>query len=291
MASSKRNKSEKKPKLIVIFPIYNGERTMQKTLENIANQTFKDFEGIICENQSTDASLKIAKAFCKKDKRFSVHEFEEHAGPIDNFTRSLELVKGKSEYVCIRACDDLSSDNFLEELVSALDQNPSKDVAVCDDWRILNSKVTVMRHRPVILDMPNAIRERRAPSRLYFPSDWFYMMYRNNSAIDVLQVRLKELGTAWCVASYVLADFVLRGKICYTPNAHFECYRGTQSKNIYKPKGFLNQAKARFAYFKGCYKIWKRTDTQDIISRLIIANIAWRDSGYKTGYRIQLFKK
>ena len=49
------------PKISVIIPLYNKEKTIKKTIESVLNQTFTDFEIIVVNDGSTDRSLEIVK--------------------------------------------------------------------------------------------------------------------------------------------------------------------------------------------------------------------------------------
>jgi len=50
----------------VIIPTYNEEKYLPKLLDSLKNQTFKDFEIIVINNNSTDKTAKIAKQFTDK---------------------------------------------------------------------------------------------------------------------------------------------------------------------------------------------------------------------------------
>ncbi len=52
----------------IIVPIYNLEQYLDKCLKSLIDQTYKDIEIICVDDCSTDASLKIAKSYAKKDK-------------------------------------------------------------------------------------------------------------------------------------------------------------------------------------------------------------------------------
>ena len=54
----------------VIIPVYNKAQYIEKCLEDICNQTYRDLEIICINDGSTDGSGEIIKAFMKKDLRF-----------------------------------------------------------------------------------------------------------------------------------------------------------------------------------------------------------------------------
>jgi glycosyltransferase involved in cell wall biosynthesis len=49
------------PLISVIIPVYNGEKTIRETIESILNQTFTDFELIVINDGSQDATLEIVE--------------------------------------------------------------------------------------------------------------------------------------------------------------------------------------------------------------------------------------
>ncbi|MCL5432584.1 MAG: glycosyltransferase [Patescibacteria group bacterium] len=97
------------------IPVFNGSKTLTKTLESIKKQTFKKYEVLISDNHSSDDTGKIAQEFCRKDKRFKYIRQRKNIGPIENF---LFLVKNTSgEYFTWLSDDDYyENDNLLEEL-------------------------------------------------------------------------------------------------------------------------------------------------------------------------------
>ena len=61
----------KNPKITVIMPTFNRAGLISKSIESVLNQTFKDFELIIVDDCSTDASFDIIKSF--SDGRLNSH--------------------------------------------------------------------------------------------------------------------------------------------------------------------------------------------------------------------------
>ena len=53
----------------VIVPIYNGEKYLNKCIDSIINQTHKNLEIFLVDDESTDRSLNICKYYEKIDKR------------------------------------------------------------------------------------------------------------------------------------------------------------------------------------------------------------------------------
>ena len=53
--------------IVIGLPVYNGEKTIEKTLNSIIEQTFTDFQVIISDNYSTDNNSTICKEYSKKN--------------------------------------------------------------------------------------------------------------------------------------------------------------------------------------------------------------------------------
>ena len=56
-------KSKKKPEISIIMNCYNGEKYLRESICSVINQTYKNWEIIFWDNQSTDRSRKILKSF------------------------------------------------------------------------------------------------------------------------------------------------------------------------------------------------------------------------------------
>ena len=57
-------------KVSVIMSVYNSEQTLVNSIESIINQTYSNLEILICDDCSTDDSLKILETYESQDKEF-----------------------------------------------------------------------------------------------------------------------------------------------------------------------------------------------------------------------------
>ena len=55
----------------IIIPVFNNEKTIGKTLQSVAEQSYSDYEVIVINDGSTDASLEEIRRFTESDPRFS----------------------------------------------------------------------------------------------------------------------------------------------------------------------------------------------------------------------------
>lgn len=110
-------------KVSVIMGLYNTPKKeiLEKSLNSILNQTFKDFELIICDDGSTNECVKWAKEICKNDKRAVFIKNEKNMGLAYTLNHCLQIAKG--EYIARMDDDDESHLNRFEKQVSYLDSH------------------------------------------------------------------------------------------------------------------------------------------------------------------------
>ena len=112
-----------KPRVSIGLPVYNGETFLAESLESLLAQTFDDFELIISDNASTDATEKICRSFAASDARIRYHREPANLGSYWNFWRVFDLSRG--EYFRWAADDDVSGPTLLARCVEVLDRDQS----------------------------------------------------------------------------------------------------------------------------------------------------------------------
>ena len=98
----------------VIVPFYNSSRTIKATLNSIINQSFKDFECIIINDESNDDSLEIVENFVAFDSRFKLYN-QKKKGVVS--ARNLGIKKSNGRYITFLDADDLWHKDFLKESI------------------------------------------------------------------------------------------------------------------------------------------------------------------------------
>lgn len=116
-----------RPEISVIMLTYNREQLVSRMIGCILGQTFRDFEFIIVDNGSTDASGEIADDYAKQEQRINVLHCEKgNIGSGRN--RGLDAARGK--YVAFVDDDDTCKPDFLEFLYH-LAEEAGADIAIC----------------------------------------------------------------------------------------------------------------------------------------------------------------
>lgn len=111
------------PKVSIIMGIYNCADTLQEAVDSILNQTFTDWELIMCDDGSTDNTLCLAKEYQKLyPEKMKIILNDTNQGLNYTLNHCLEYVRG--EYTARMDGDDISLPIRLEKEVHFLDTHP-----------------------------------------------------------------------------------------------------------------------------------------------------------------------
>ncbi|RUL55177.1 glycosyltransferase family 2 protein [Lysinibacillus antri] len=110
------------PKLSVIMGVYNGSRKLKTAIDSILNQSFKDFELIICDDCSTDNSIEIIKKIAENDDRIKLMKNPKNLGLAATLNNCLKAASG--DYIARMDDDDISHPERFEKQVSFLNKYP-----------------------------------------------------------------------------------------------------------------------------------------------------------------------
>lgn len=117
------------PKVSVIMGVNNGERSLRRAIDSILNQTLKDIEFIICDDNSTDNTLAILKEFASKDFRIVVLHNDKKLGLSAALNRCIEI--SKSEFIARMDDDDFSHPDRLEKQLAFIESHPKYSIVGC----------------------------------------------------------------------------------------------------------------------------------------------------------------
>lgn len=112
----------KQPKVSVIIAVWNAENYLDRCMESMLNQTYKNIELILCDDCSSDNSLKMAYDYSKKDKRIKVLKNDNNLRSAATRNKCIKEAKGK--YLLIQDVDDYSDLTRIEKQVDFLEKHP-----------------------------------------------------------------------------------------------------------------------------------------------------------------------
>jgi glycosyltransferase involved in cell wall biosynthesis len=116
----------------VLMTAYNRERYIAAAIESVLAQTFTDIELIIVDDDSTDATVAIARRYEQLDPRVHVHVNPVNLGDYANRNHAARLARGR--YLKYHDSDDLMYPHCLKTMVQALDAEPRAGFAMTTAW-------------------------------------------------------------------------------------------------------------------------------------------------------------
>lgn len=103
------------PLVSICMPVYNGEKFLRQTLDSLVSQIYKNIEIIILDNQSTDKTADICKAYIEKDKRIRFILDSRKVGVNEGHNRVAQYARG--EYIMLACDDDIYDPEFISSLL------------------------------------------------------------------------------------------------------------------------------------------------------------------------------
>lgn len=126
----------------VIVPIYNTEPYLNKCIDSIIDQTYRNLEIILVDDGSTDRSGEICDAYAKADKRVKV--IHKRNGGLSSARNSgLGIAKGK--YIGFVDSDDYVAADMYELLITCLDNDV--DIVTCGSYHVYPPKIRMPKRK------------------------------------------------------------------------------------------------------------------------------------------------
>lgn len=113
----------------IITSAYNAERTIERTISSIRNQTYPYFEYLLINHGSTDQTGELIAESCAADARLKAITIKENTGFIGK-ALNIGLRQASGEYICFLDADDIYEKDFLEIMLDNMMQNEC-DVGIC----------------------------------------------------------------------------------------------------------------------------------------------------------------
>ncbi len=125
------------PLVSIAMATYNGEKFLQKQLDSIYGQTYKNIEVIVTDDCSTDKTVEILQEY-KKNYGLKYHINDHNLGFIKNFEKAITLSNGN--YVALADQDDI----WLPEKIETLVEKIKGYSLVCSDASLINGNDEIM---------------------------------------------------------------------------------------------------------------------------------------------------
>jgi glycosyltransferase involved in cell wall biosynthesis len=130
-----------RPRVSVVVPSWRAERFIGETIRSVLDQSFADWELVVMDDASPDATVAAARAAAAGDSRVRIVEQSANVGPAANWNRAVAEARG--EYIKLLCHDDVLAPQCLALEVDALDRHPTAGLA-CARRHIIDAKGKVI---------------------------------------------------------------------------------------------------------------------------------------------------
>ena len=159
------NQSLLSPKISVIMSVRNGEKDIERCLKSLFNQTFRDWELIVCDDGSTDNTLRLLEEYAKTDSRIKILHNETSRGLAYSLNFCIE--NARSNILARQDVDDESDIKRFEIQYPFVIEHPEYAV-VGTCWYNVNDDGTLKE--VVVPEKPSAIQQVKGG--LYLHPSW-----------------------------------------------------------------------------------------------------------------------
>lgn len=115
-------------KVSIIMGVFNSEKTIRECIDSILNQTYKNIEFVICDDNSIDNTYSILKQYQQKNSNIVVIKNNENKGLAYSLNRCLKNCSKDSKYIARMDGDDICIETRIEKQVSFLNTHDGYDV-------------------------------------------------------------------------------------------------------------------------------------------------------------------
>ena len=151
----------------VIMPVYNAGSYLAQAVNSILTQTFTDFEFLICDDCSTDASGTILQQFAARDNRIKLFRNEKNSGIVVSLNKLLSHVS--SPYIARMDADDIAIPERLEKQYRYMQKNPHIHIAG-GQLEVINEKNETLGYRYYSADPDKIFRNALCGNPLAHPA-------------------------------------------------------------------------------------------------------------------------
>jgi glycosyltransferase involved in cell wall biosynthesis len=231
-----------KPKVSIGLAVYNGEKHLLGAINSLLAQEYQNFELLISDNASTDATAQICQTFARANSRIQYHRTETNIGAAKNFNRVFERSSGK--YFMWAAHDDQWSPTYVTKCVDALEKND--DLVLCGtDINFIDESGEAIEYprefnRLDTCAMDSRQRVRTLTARL----DWFaiYSLIRKDGLRNT-----RLFAEVYGADVILLLELLLKGQSLILPERlfHYRFIPKTAQEHLEDITGTIRKAESR----------------------------------------------
>lgn len=228
----------------IIVPIYNMEKLMRKCVDSILAQTFKDYECLLIDDGSKDASPAICDEYAAKDNRFKAYH-KSNGGLSD--ARNYGLERANGEYTIFFDPDDWVDVDCLKDMFAKA-QETDADMLICDYYNDDPYRSQYTKQTPSSLTHTDVLKDLIVGNLFGFT--WNKLLKRCLYHKYGIQY---PVGMYGCEDQYTLCKLLKNDiKVAYLPQAyyHYMHYGNVTESRRYDDNTYQHDLKIRDMFYE-----------------------------------------
>ncbi len=252
------------PKVSVCIACYNHENYIGKAIESVLNQTFQDFEILVCNNGSTDNSLQVIESF--NDDRIKIESVYPNQQSTWAGNNCIERACG--EYIALLCSDDLWEPEKLQKQIEYLDRNPECAAVFTRCQPVDQKGILIKSKKNPYYKQFNLLENRTAGKWLRYIWETANHSFCCSSAC-IRKTCLNEAGNFDIILKYI-QDMNLWTKILTKHEVHILDDKLTRMRYFSSGSNLsARKLKSDFAVLNECYILYKNFANIDNIDKFL----------------------
>ena len=241
------------PTVSIIVPVFNAEKYINRCIDSILCQEYTDFELILADDGSTDASGEICDSYAAGDSRVKVFH-KPNTGVSD--TRNFALKQARGTYLQFVDSDDWITPDATKLFVRAAIENQC-DMVIADFYRVVGKRVSPkgdIDEEGLLSRDAFASHMMTNPAAFYYGVLWNKLFRRE--IVEKYQLHMDE-NLSWCEDFLFNLEYILHAETFYVLQTPVYYYVKTEGSLVSQGMSFSKTFKMKlmiFNYYNNFYK-------------------------------------
>ena len=237
------------PRVSVIMPAYNAERFIEEAIGSVIRQTFQDWELLVIDDGSTDATVAVVEKLARTDSRITLLRNEVNMGVAKTRNRGLDLCRGR--FAALLDSDDIWHPQKLERQLQ-LAEDTGADVIYCsygivDEWgkKLCEDFIVPARTNfeasliKGVISCSTALLSKKIVDNYRFDTKYYHEDYA--LWLQILRDSYTACGNVEVLADYRVMNGTRASNKLRSAAYRWQIYRKLLKFNVIKSAGLLAQ--------------------------------------------------
>lgn len=241
------------PMVSIIIPVYNAEEYLRRCVDSVLNQEYTEFELLLADDGSTDASGAICDEYAARDPRVQVLH-KPNSGVSDTRNRALDRARGT--YIQFLDSDDWITPDATRLLVRAAEESKC-DMVIADFYRVAGERLST---KGDIEEDGVLTREEFAAHMMENPADFYYgVLWNKLYRREIIEEHGLRMDTevSWCEDFLFNLEYILYAQVFYALHAPIYYYMKRKGSLVTQGTSITKTVKMKlnvFEYYNNFYK-------------------------------------